>query len=91
MRRRSLIIVVHWLAHLIYKESPTLVMTTLWLGGGVKQNPSLYGASVAVYGELINADNNPSIGKYGVDYQQEIKWSNKTNSWNSVRSIFITY
>ena len=60
----------------------------MWLGGGVKQNPSLYGASVAVYGELINADNNPSIGKYGVDYQQEIQRSNKTNSWNR---LFVQY
>ena len=55
---------------------------TMWLGGGVKQNPSLYGASTAVYGVLIDADNNPSTGKYGVDYQQEIQWSNMTNSWN---------
>ena len=61
---------------------------TMWLGGGVKQNPSLYGASAAVYGELIDADNNPSTGKYGVDYQQEIQWSNKTNSWNR---LFVQY
>ena len=61
---------------------------TMWLGGGVKQNPSLYGASAAVYGELIDADNNPSTGKYGVDYQQEIQWSNLTNSWNR---LFVQY
>jgi hypothetical protein len=61
---------------------------TVWLGGEVKQNPSLYGASAVVYGELIDADNNPSTGKYGVDYQQEIQWSNKTNSWNR---LFVQY
>ena len=59
---------------------------TMWLGGGVKQNPSLYGASTA--GVLIDADNNPSTGKYGVDYQQEIQWSNMTNSWNR---LFVQY
>jgi len=61
---------------------------TLWLGGGVEQNPSLYGVSAAIYGELIDADNNPSTGKYGVDYQQEIQWTNKTNSWNK---LFVEY
>src|SRR5581483_1229064 len=50
--------------------------------------PSLYGVSTAVYGELIDADDNPSTGKYGVDYQQEVQWSNKTNSWNK---IFVQY
>lgn len=61
---------------------------TMWLGGGVEQKPSLYGVSAAIYGELIDADNNPSTGKYGVDYQQEIQWSNKTNSWNK---LFVQY
>ena len=51
---------------------------TLWLGGGVEKNPSQYGVSAAIYGELIDADNNPSTGKYGVDYQQEVQWINKT-------------
>jgi hypothetical protein len=60
----------------------------MWLGGEVKQNPSLYGASAAVYGELIDADNNPATGKYGVDYQQEIQWSKKTNSWDR---LFVQY
>ena len=61
---------------------------TIWLGGEVKQNPSIFGASAAVYGELIDADNNPATGKYGVDYQQEIQWSNKTSSWNR---LFVQY
>lgn len=56
--------------------------------GGVKQNSSLYGTSAAGYGELIDADNNPSTGKYGVDYQQEIQWSNLTNSQNR---LFVQY
>jgi hypothetical protein len=71
-----------------YFSDGKILNATMWLGGGVKQNPSLYGASVAVYGELIDADNNPSTGKYGVDYQQEIQWSNKTNSWNR---LFVQY
>jgi hypothetical protein len=60
---------------------------TLWLGGAVEKNPS-HGVSTAVYGELIDADNNPSTGKYGVDYQQEVQWSNTTKSWNK---IFVQY
>ncbi|HYT44854.1 MAG TPA: hypothetical protein VEP90_21180, partial [Methylomirabilota bacterium] len=61
---------------------------TIWLGGAVKQNPSLYGASTAVYGVLIDADNNPLTGKYGVDYQKEIQWSGITHSWSS---LFVQY
>jgi len=52
---------------------------TLWLGGGIRQNPSGYGASTIVYGMLIDSDNNPATGKYGVDYQREIQWTNNTN------------
>ena len=61
---------------------------TIWLGGAVKQNPSLYGASTAVYGVLIDEDNNPLTGKYGVDYQKEIQWSGITHSWSS---LFVQY
>jgi len=61
---------------------------TIWLGGAVKQNPSLYGASTAVYGVLIDEDNNPLTGKYGVDYQKEIQWSGNTHSWSS---LFVQY
>jgi len=70
-----------------FSDSRTL-NATMWLGGGVEQKPSLYGVSAAIYGELIDADNNPSTGKYGVDYQQEIQWSNNTNSWNK---LFVQY
>jgi len=45
---------------------------TLWLGGSIKQIPSRYGASTVVYGMLIDSDNNPATGKYGVDYQKEL-------------------
>jgi hypothetical protein len=55
---------------------------TLWLGGGIKQNPSKYGASTVVYGMLIDSDNNPATGKYGVDFQKEIQWTNNTKKWN---------
>ena len=43
---------------------------TLWLGEGIRQNPSGYGASTVVYGMLIDSDNNPATGKFGVDYQR---------------------
>ncbi len=71
-----------------YSSDGRTLNATIWLGGGVEQNPSLYGVSTAVYGELIDADNNPSTGKYGVDYQQEVQWSNQTDSWNK---LFVQY
>ena len=71
-----------------YFSDGRILNTTLWIGGGFERKPSLYGVSTAVYGELIDADDNPSTGKYGVDYQQEVQWSNKTNSWNK---IFVQY
>ena len=40
--------------------------------------------SAEFYGELIDADNNPSTGKYGVDYQQELQWSSETHVWNKL-------
>jgi len=55
---------------------------TLWLGEGIRQNPSGYGASTVVYGKLIDSDNNPATRKFGVDYQREIQWTNKTKTWN---------
>jgi hypothetical protein len=55
---------------------------TLWLGGSIKQIPSRYGASTVVYGMLIDSDNNPATGKYGVDYQKEIQWTTNTKMWN---------
>lgn len=55
---------------------------TLWLGGGIKKNPPGYGASTVVYGMLIDSDNNPTTGKYGVDYQKEIQWTSSTKTWN---------
>lgn len=71
-----------------YSSDGRTLNATIWLGGGVEQNPSLYGVSTAVYGELIDADNNPSTGKYGVDYQQEVQWNNQTDSWNK---LFVQY
>jgi hypothetical protein len=42
-----------------YSSDGLTLNATIWLGGGVEQYPSLYGVSTAVYGELIDADNNP--------------------------------
>jgi hypothetical protein len=56
---------------------------TLWLGDTVPKNPSKEGANNIVYGILIDVDNNPTTGKFGVDYQKEIQWSNTTQQWNS--------
>ena len=56
---------------------------TLWLGDVVSKNPKAEGASNMVYGVLIDVDNNPTTGKFGVDYQKEIQWSNKTQKWSS--------
>jgi hypothetical protein len=50
------------------------------VGWGIRQNPSGYGASTIVYGTLIGSDNNPATGKYGVDYQREIQWTNNTKT-----------
>lgn len=55
---------------------------TVWLGGGVKLNPSKYGASTIVYGMLVDSDDNPATGKYGVDFQKELQWTNNTKTWN---------
>jgi hypothetical protein len=56
---------------------------TLWLGDVISKNPEAEGASNMVYGALIDVDNNPTTGKFGVDYQKEIQWSNKTQNWVS--------
>jgi hypothetical protein len=56
---------------------------TLWLGGGnFMENGALEGAKALVYGMLIDVDSNPKTGFQGVDYQQEIQWTNSTNTWN---------
>jgi hypothetical protein len=44
----------------------------------VKENPLSYGANMAAYGMVIDADNNEKTGKAGFDYQVEIQWSNST-------------
>jgi hypothetical protein len=56
---------------------------TLWLRDNVTKNPSTEGANTVVYGVLIDVDNNPTTGKFGVDYQKEIQWTNETQQWNS--------
>jgi hypothetical protein len=58
--------------------------TTLWLGGDVKADPSVYGVQTVVYGVLIDSDNNQATGKYGVDFQKEIRWNSTTETWNSL-------
>jgi hypothetical protein len=66
-----------------YSSNGKTLNTTLWLGSVVREKPSDYGASTLAYGMLIDADNNPTTGKFGVDYQKEIQWNNKTKNWNS--------
>ncbi len=67
-----------------YSSNGKTLNTTLWLGGVVKETPSVYGASTVAYGLLVDADNNPTTGKFGVDYQKEIQWNNKTKNWNNL-------
>jgi hypothetical protein len=67
-----------------YSSDGRMLNATIWLDGPVHAIPSKYGANTVVYGALVDIDNNPATGKFGVDYQKEIKWTNKTASWNSV-------
>ena len=57
---------------------------TLWMAGGIKHDPSIYGASIMAYGALIDIDNNNATGKYGVDYQKEIQWNSRDKTWNTI-------
>ena len=62
-----------------YSSDGNFLNATIWLGGtGVKENPSLYGASMVAYGMVIDADNNEKTGKAGFDYQVEVQWNNGT-------------
>jgi hypothetical protein len=54
-----------------YSSNGNTLNTTLWLGGVVKEIPSICGASTAAYGMLVDADNNSTVGKFGADYQKE--------------------
>src|SRR5919199_420987 len=68
-----------------YFSNGTTLNATLWLGGGVKEKPSINGDNRTVsYGMLIDADSNQETGREGVDYQVEIQWSNKTQTWNKI-------
>ena len=71
-----------------YSSNGSALNATLWLGGVVRGTPSIYGASTVAYGILVDADNNPATGKFGVDYQKEIQWNNKTKNWNK---LFVEY
>jgi hypothetical protein len=62
-----------------YSSDGNFLNATIWVGGtGVKENPSLYNASMLAYGMVINADNNEKTGKAGFDYQVEVQWNNGT-------------
>lgn len=65
-----------------YFSDGKILNATVWLGGAIESNPSKFGASIVVYGMLIDSDDNPATGKYGVDYQKEIQWTNTTKTWN---------
>jgi hypothetical protein len=66
-----------------YSSNGKKLNATLWLGGEIRGIPSKFGASTVAYGILVDADNNPTTGKFGVDYQKEIQWNNRTRSWSS--------
>lgn len=66
-----------------YSNDGEMLNATLWLKGPVHSVPSKYGANAVVYGVLVDIDNNPTTGKFGVDYQKEIQWTNKTKRWDS--------
>jgi hypothetical protein len=73
-----------------YSSDDKILNATLWLNGPVHAMPSKYGASTVVYGALVDIDNNPTTGRFGVDYQKEIQWTNKTASWNSFLVEYIS-
>jgi hypothetical protein len=66
-----------------YSNDGDMLNATLWLKGPIHSIPSKYGANTVVYGVLVDIDNNPTTGKFGVDYQKEIRWTNKTGNWTS--------
>jgi hypothetical protein len=65
-----------------YSSEGKNLNATLWLGGDFMDNGALKSAKALVYGMLIDVDSNPKTGFQGVDYQQEIQWTNSTNAWN---------
>ncbi len=65
-----------------YSDGRTL-NATLWLGGTVRKDPSQFGAKVLAYGVLVDIDSSVNTGKFGVDFQKEISWTNDTNDWTS--------
>lgn len=64
-----------------YFSNGKSVNATLWFGGNVPKNPSAEGAGSVIYGVLVDVDNNPATGKFGVDYQKEIQWMD--GQWDS--------
>ena len=66
-----------------YFSDGRFLNSTLWLrsldalsiNNGMPTSQSIY------YGMLIDADSNNNTGFQGIDYQVEVKWSNKTNTW----------
>lgn len=72
------------LQRITYFSDGKTLNATLWMGGMIKHDPSIYGASVVAYGVLIDIDNNNETRKYGVDHQKEIQWNSHTKTWNSI-------
>lgn len=56
---------------------------TLWLGNKTITDPTKFGIVVLLYGALFDIDKNPTTGKFGVDFQNEIQWNNYSKKWNS--------
>ena len=56
--------------------------TTLWLIFPFMEHPSKY--TTLNYGVLIDSDFDRGPGVGGIDYQVEIRWVNKTRTWDKV-------
>lgn len=73
-----------------YFSDGRFLNSTLWLrsldalsiNNGMPTSQSIY------YGMLIDADSNNNTGFQGIDYQVEVKWSNKTNTWTRTTNEF---
>ncbi|HEY9387044.1 MAG TPA: hypothetical protein VIP70_08380 [Nitrososphaeraceae archaeon] len=73
-----------------YNSDEKTLNATLWLNGAIHLRPSSYGVNTVVYGALVDVDNSQITGKFGVDYQKEIQWTNKTDSWNAFLVEYIS-
>ena len=62
----------------------------LWVGDRIPTNDALISSTVnfLIYGMLIDSDFDPFTGKDGIDYQLEIQWNRKAQSWTKFFSEY---